>query len=171
MQDLVKAYNASPHRSLGGKLAPKDVNIRNLRLLWEIQKGLYPQKITQINPRLPRLKHDDYVRLSKAKKVFDKGNLPNWTEEVFQVSDIIRKFKPIQYKVKDYNGEVVDGSFYRAELQKIDKPISYMIEAILGSRRRAGNTEYLIKWHGYGAQFNSWQILDKQTVKHIQKRR
>ena len=169
LQDFVSAYNSAPHRSLHG-LAPNQVNDENKDELWRIQEGLPPAKVTQSNPTLPELQVGDYVKLSKAKHVFAKGYLPNWTEEVFQVATVNNVFQPTQYTVKDYGGNLIEGSFYRAELQKVVKPQTYMIEAILGERKRAGKIEYLIKWLGYSADFNTWEQLDKQSAKIIKRR-
>src|SRR5277367_7102241 len=76
------------------------------------------------------LKVRDHVRLSKVKNVFCKGYLPSWTEEVFTVSEL-HNTSPPQVKVKDYNGEVVQGSFYLEEVQLVDKPATYRIERII----------------------------------------
>jgi transposase InsO family protein len=169
LQDFVSAYNNAPHRSLYG-LAPNQVDEENMHELWLIQEGLAPAQVTRRNPVLPELHVGDYVRLSKAKRVFAKGYLPSWTEEIFQVIQVIDKFQPVEYKVQDYGGNLIEGSFYRAELQKVAKPQTYMIEAILGERKRAGGKiEYLVKWLGYSSEFNTWEHLDKQTVKIIKR--
>ena len=69
----------------------------------------------------PTFKIGDSVRISKYKrKTFDKGYTPNWTEEVFVISEI-QPTDPITYKVKDLNGEEIKGTFYREELQKTDQ--------------------------------------------------
>ena len=105
--------------------------------------------------------------------MFAKGYLPRWTEEVFQVSRIIDWYQPVEYRVTDWHGEEVHGSFYRAELQKVNKPVTYMIEQIIRHRknRQTARDEYLIKWLGYGPQFNTWEHLDKQTVRSLRMRR
>ena len=146
---------------------------RNTRMLWLQQEGLAPQRVTLRNPTLPPLRVDDYVRLSKSKQVFAKGYLPSWTEKVFQVSRIIDQHEPVEFKVKDWHGEEVQGSFYRAELQKVSKPVTFMIERIIRRRRnrQTAQYEYLIKWFGYGPQFNTWEHLDKQTVRTLKTRR
>ena len=68
--------------------------------------------------RVRDLEIGDRVRISKYKrKTFDKGYTPNWTEEVF-IIDQIQWTNPITYKIKDLNGELIKGTFYREELQK-----------------------------------------------------
>ena len=174
LQDFVRAYNNAPHRSLNkGRLAPAQVTIENVDMLRRKHEAVPPQKVTQRNPSsMPKLKVGDYVRLLKAKRHFDKGYLPNWTEEVFQVVKVITKFKPTQYKVQDWSRHTIEGSFYRGELQKVSKPETFMIEAIVRQRRRRadGETEYLVKWYGYPPEFNTWEVLDKQLVNVIRRR-
>src|SRR6266852_4716178 len=109
------AYNASIHRSLG--MPPVNVTEDVEHELWTRQEAKGPQKVT---PREPKtlFKVDDEVRLSKAKQVFEKGYLPNWTEEIFTVSQVLNTV-PVQHKVKDYRNEEIVGSFYGPELQKV----------------------------------------------------
>jgi hypothetical protein len=79
-----------------------------------------------------KFKVGDHVRISRAKHVFEKGYVPNWTEEVFIVDKRIRKLPPI-YKVKDLNGEEVQSVFYEQELQKVrvDSSKEYRIDKIV----------------------------------------
>ena len=98
----------------------------------------------------------DEVRLSKAKQVFDKGYLPNWTEETFTVSQVMNTL-PIQYKVRDYRNEEIVGSFYGPELQKVVRPERYAIERVIRRRRvRGGRMQYFVKWLDFGDEHNSW---------------
>ena len=59
----------------------------------------------------------DNVRITKKKNVFDKGYTQRWTEEVFKISKIQLTI-PVTYKISDYNGEEIQGSFYEQELKK-----------------------------------------------------
>ena len=105
---------------------------------------------------IPPLKVGDRVRISKKKKTFEKGFTPNWTEEVFIVSDV-RSTLPLTYKIKDLKGEDIKGSFYRQELQKAKQEI-YRIDKVLKKRTKAngGVKEVYVKWKGYSSDFNSW---------------
>ena len=79
-----------------------------------------------------------------------------WSHEVFNISEIKRTY-PTTYGVKDYKGEVVQGSFYKSELQRVDKSNSiYQIEKVIDTRKRRSQTEYLVKWQGYPNEANSW---------------
>ena len=56
------------------------------------------------------------------------------------------------YKIRDDAGEVIQGSFYAQELQKVNDSGVYRIRRVL---RRKGN-KALVAWEGYSDQFNSW---------------
>ena len=62
----------------------------------------------------------DRVRISKVKRMFEKSYLPNFTKEMFTISKRFARQVPV-YKLKDDAGEVLDGTFYEAELQKVIK--------------------------------------------------
>ena len=162
LQDFVQSYNNSTHRSIG--MAPSNVNKDNEMELWEKQEETGPQSVTKRNPSF-KFQIGQHVRLSKYKQVFDKGYLPNFTEEIFTISKILNT-DPIQYKVDDYNGEEVDGSFYAAELQLVDKPNSYAIEKVIKTRTHGGVKQYFVKWKGYPPSFNSW-IDNVMTINNM----
>ena len=71
----------------------------------------------------------DKVRISKKKRTFEKGYTPNWTEELF-VIDKQLDTSPVTYKLKDLNGENIEGSFYEPELQKSCQQV-FTIEKVL----------------------------------------
>ena len=103
----------------------------------------------------PKFLIGDNVRIAKKKKIFDKGYTEKWTEEVFKISKIQLTI-PMTYKITDYNGEEIQGSFYEQELQKTKRDI-FRIETII----RQGNNS-LVKWLGYNDSFNSW--VENKTV-------
>ena len=77
----------------------------------------YEPFCTRKSPRrLPRFKVGDHVRLTRAKNVFEKGYEENWTEEVFTVTKVVLSRPPV-YKLKEYDGTKVKGTFYEQELQ------------------------------------------------------
>ena len=55
------------------------------------------------------------------------------------------------YKITDYNGEVIEGSFYEEELQKTSQDV-FRIAKILNRR----GDKSLVKWMEYSDAFNSW---------------
>ena len=65
----------------------------------------------------PKFSIGDNVPITKKKYVFDKGYTQRWTEDVFKISKIQLTI-PVTYKITDYNGEEIQGSFYEQELLK-----------------------------------------------------
>ena len=64
---------------------------------------------------------------------------------------------PLVYKLKDYDGEELKGTFYDKELQKVLKQDDIdEVEKILKKRGRGRNIQYFVKWAGYPNKFNSW---------------
>ena len=139
---LLKAYNNSYHRSI--KTKPSLVNKDNEGDVW---KTLYESKTKSSSVKSSKYNVGDRVRISKAKQIFEKGYLPNWTEEVFNVKQAKKRDVPV-YDLIDDQGETVLGTFYEQELQKVDKGKEdvYRVEKVLKKRKRGGKTEYFVKF-------------------------
>ena len=90
--------------------------------------------------------------------MFEKGATANWSEEVFEVSEILPT-QPITYKLRDLAGEDIQGGFYNEQLQKTELSI-YRIDKVLRKRKRNGVNEVLVRWSGYPDKFNQWLPAD-----------
>ena len=156
VQHLVDSYNASYHRSIG--MSPTEVNVVNQEKVWQRLYG--NEKTSTIEPGL---KVDDRVRISKAKRMFKKGYLPNWSDEIFTVKSVHRTDPPV-YRLIDDQGSQIEGTFYEPELQKVvvTKDKVYRIEKVLQQRKRGRKAQVLVKWLGYPESFNSW--MDKSSL-------
>ena len=65
-------------------------------------------------------KKGQMVRISKFKGAFDKGYIPNWSEEHFLVQS--DKSTPRRvFKLIDKGGQELKGSWYPEEVQEIAK--------------------------------------------------
>ena len=151
LQDLVRGYNRSYHRSI--KRAPDQVTQANSEEVWEIlygKKGKFKK---------PQFKVRDRVRLNKKFRVFKKGYLPGWTEEVFVIRSVKRGKVPT-YKVEEWDGDLVKGTFYEQDLQKVNVEDDdlFRIEKIV---KRKGN-KVLVRWKGWPVKYDSW--LEKKDV-------
>ena len=141
LQDLLDSYNSSHHRSID--MAPNHVNVLNQEIVWQTLYG-QPEP-----PAKQKFFVGDRVRLSKTRRTFWKSYLPNWTDEIFTVFKC-RQGNPWVYEVKDDEGQILEGTFYAEELQKVvKKDRVYKIEAILEERKRGRGTKLLVKWKGY----------------------
>ena len=97
---------------------------------------------------------DDKVRISRMKAIFEKGYLPNWSEELYIV-DKVQKTIPVTYKLKTSLGEEIEGSFYEKELQKSHQEV-YRVEKVMRKKKINGVEHALVKWSGYSEKHNQW---------------
>lgn len=95
--------------------------------------------------------------MHKGKKIFDKGYKANWSIEIFTVTERLPRRPPV-YRLKDQQGEMIEGVFYEPELQEVEKEDDvYQIEKVLKRRKlKGGVPEVFVKWRGYADKFNSW---------------
>lgn len=145
LPELIHQYNNKIHRSI--KMRPNDVNIAQEEKLVKMlnTSNKYPRKKS-------KFKVGDHVRISKYKGVFEKGYTPNWSVEIFTI-DEVQKTKPVTYKIRDYENEILEGCFYEFELLPVKYSDVYLVEKIL---RRRGKKVY-VKWLGFDSTHNSWE--------------
>ena len=148
LQDFVHSYNNTHHRSIG--MTPSQVNTKNQEEVWQRLYG-------HDGKGVPKFRVSNRVRISKFKRLFEKGYMANWSEEMFTIHEVHPSDPPV-YRLIDDLGEVLDGTFYEPELQKVSVPIDkvYRVESVLQRRKVGRRTEVLVKWYGYPSQFNSW---------------
>nr|DAC81401.1 TPA_asm: integrase [Pimephales minnow adintovirus] len=157
LQDIMQGYNSSYHRSI--RMRPLDVSRDNEG---QVFQNLYGTAKNTEKPDF-KFKVGDVVRISKVRGPFTKGYEQNYTEEFFTVSSRIPRQPPV-YRLRDYDGEALDGVFYGKELQKIivSKNKSFKVEKILGQKKQGKSTLVLVKWLGWPSKFNSY--VDKKTL-------
>jgi hypothetical protein len=127
LPDLLTSYNTAIHSSIG--VSPINVTRENEHELWLRQERKGPQRVTQRDVNTV-FTVGDQVRISVAKGPFGKGYLPNWTEQIYTVNEVLPT-KPMQYKLHDEHNVLIKGSFYSAELQKVIPPERYAVERVI----------------------------------------
>lgn len=152
LDDFAYSYNRTYHRSIG--MAPNDVNSSNQESVWRKLYGF--REATQ-----PELAVGLAVRISKNRNRFEKSARANWQKEIFYIAEALKGDPPV-YRLRDYGGESIEGRFYREELQPVKEPQTWRIEKIIRRRKRSGTVQYLVRWLGYGSQFDSW--IDKKDI-------
>src|SRR6218665_3562718 len=138
LESIVARYNETIHSSI--KIYPKDAFMKkNKTIVW-----INLNSINNLNsePIKPKFSVCDKVRITKKKTTFEKGYTARWSEEIFTVTKILYTDPPT-YKISDYNGEEIQGTFYEQELQKTTQAI-FMIEKIIRKRGKKS----LVKWLG-----------------------
>jgi len=156
IDSIVHSYNNTIHSSIN--MPPAKVNESNSRALYERvyipilnKRAAHPVHFSFLN--------GDFVRLSRVDTPFKRGYQEQWTEEIFQVYNRIPSHPP-RYKVKDLTGDVIKGSFYQQELQKVHvkdpDDIVYKIDRVISTKTVKGQKLSLVKWYGYSDKFNSY---------------
>lgn len=154
LDQMVGTYNKSRHRSI--KMSPIEASKKKNES--EVYENLYSKELPDTKTKY---KVGDFVRITVKQGVFSKGYTPNWTEEVFKITDV-QNTNPPTYKLTDMKDEPIQGSFYEQELQPTTQEI-FRIEKVIRSRVRDGKKEMYVKWKGYDKAFNSWIPFNTST--------
>lgn len=133
LQDVVKSYNSTVHRTI--KMRPIDVT--------PTTRINFPYQIVKLGKK-KKFKIGDHVRISKAKSIFDKSYNINWTPEIFQIYRA-QNTSPTTYLIKDYYGRPIAGSFYEQDLLKVKYKDHYLIAKTL---KKKGD-KIRVKWLGH----------------------
>ena len=88
----------------------------------------------------------DKVRLNKKFRPVKKGYLPGWTEEVFLVKQIYTTKPVVTYKLMEWDGSPIKGTFYEPDLQEVNVADDslFRIDQVL---KRKGK-QVFVSWRG-----------------------
>jgi hypothetical protein len=121
LQKFAGSYNKTYHRTIG--MPPNKVtNGKETNLWW---KMYWPIKVSSESKSKTiwkpfRFKVGDKVRITYIRNIFTREYEEKWTGEIFKATQrIMRGGLPI-YRLKDFHDEVIKGTFYQLELQKVD---------------------------------------------------
>ena len=161
LPDVINTYNNTEHSSI--KMTPKKAhNLKDdeIKYLYNYQNKRNPKQ----NDHPAKFKVGDYVRVNRKKGTFEKGYEQGWTTEIFKIFKSLDTI-PWTYNIEDLKGRKYDGGFYEQELQLTQqKPgKAFTIEEELETRGTGADQEVLVKWQGYGKEYNSW--VKASTIK------
>ena len=111
---FIEFYNQHHHRSI--TMSPNDArDTANHKYLRDILfKRFYDRPVKKAKYAI-----NDEVRIHKYSSLFTKKSKnTNYTEEIFTIAEIINT-RPIVYKIKDNDGELIKGTFSEWELVKV----------------------------------------------------
>lgn len=157
LDELITGYNNSIHRIT--KMRPVDVSEENQEELWN---RLYGEDLKSKSHF--KFEIGDTVRISRMKDIFEKVYTPNWSREHFRI--IARRgTNPVTYKLKDVAGEIISGSFYEPELQKIQAPsveTNYPIDIIRRKKLKNNKMKFYVHYRGWPNTFDEW--IDAENI-------
>lgn len=139
---MIYAYNHSEHRGLGRK---KPIDVTD-----DDDDDDDTQYFIKQQPK-QKYKIGQFVRISRISTTpFIKNFDNNWSDEVFQITEINTRQSPVMYVIRDEDENIIQGKFYEQELQVLpEKPSIYRIKSILKTKGRGQYKQYLVEWHGY----------------------
>ena len=98
----------------------------------------------------------DSVRIFKERGTFHRGYMEDFTEEFFTVSKVLKNLPVPRYKLKEYNGEELVGSFFEDELVRYEAPEFYQID-VIKTRGKGRKKEYLVHYRGWPSSYDEWK--------------
>jgi hypothetical protein len=159
LDNLIKYYNDKTHSTIG--MSPNDASLKkNYETVLQNTLDSQPKLIK----KKPKFKINDVVRISRVKGIFEKGFHPNWSQETFEIVEVLNT-NPITYKLKDMKNEILEGSFYSEELQKTKLKDTLLVESILKEKSVKGKKQYYVKFLGLSNKFNKW--LSAEDLKEL----
>ena len=164
LDKIVTAYNRHQHRGLN-MLTPLEVHrytspIQTQQHFHRVHSKWYKDRLR--NPRPVSLGVGDAVRITVADKTFRRGFLYQNTEEIFTIARVDTSQPIPGYYLKDLDGEIVKGIFYREELVKTILPSTFAID-IIKRRTRNKRREALVHYRGYSNKHDRWMPLSEIT--------
>ena len=162
LQKTVKSYNQTHHRSLG--TTPSSIT-KDKEGESRLQQYLLRKKTPE------RLKKYIYkvgqsVRISHIRHVFDRQVSQKWSGELFIIDKRFKREGIPIYKLRDWSGEDIEGSFYESELQavNVDEMTEYRVEKVLKRRTINKRKEVLVRWLHWPPKYDSW--IPEVDLKH-----
>ena len=179
LEHITTNYNNTYHTSIN--MAPKEVNSENQDQVWanqylipalkqdqkqtklclkkEVDENKKPlQKKKKKKQIVYKFKIGDHVRISFKRGSFERVFSQKFSGEIFRVAKRYTRQDVPVYRLEDLKSELLEGSFYQNELQKVtfDENKEYKVEKILKSRKVRGKKEVLVRWLHWPPKFDEW---------------
>jgi hypothetical protein len=159
LQGFADSYNKTFHNTID--IEPINVTQRNeeeTRVSTFLSREKHTGNPLSVSKQPYKFKIGDKVRVTHISNLFTRQYDMQWSGEIFIITKrFLRSSLPV-YKLKDFNDEEIQGTFYQSELQKVDTDEDnlWKIEEILKSKGSGQNKQYFVKWLHWPSKFNSW---------------
>ena len=98
----------------------------------------------------------DKVRVSYHHSTFERAYNAKWSSEIFKIQRRYNRQNQPMYKLADWFNNPQKGTFYQAELQKVesDEDSLFLIDKVIKYKGRGKSKEDLVSWKGWPDKFN-----------------
>ena len=128
-------------------MPPAKVGKNNGRSIWWY--SYWPRNGENFCLKPYKFKVGHNVRVPYSKGIFDREYDFKWSGEIFKVKAHYKRDRINVYRLKDFLDEDIKGSFYEAELQKVeenDENRRWKVSKVLKTRKTKGRKEHLVRW-------------------------
>ena len=155
LDSAMKIYLNRTHRTI--KMSPLEGEKEENE---PIIRRIYFEKYMKVHKKKqnPKFAVGEKVRIFKERGKFHRGYMEDFTEEVFTVSHVDTNLPVPRYRLKEYDGKDIVGSFFQNELVHYQPEDFYKID-ILDERGRGKKKEVLVSYRGYPSHYNEWKLL------------
>ena len=165
LPELVRTYNDRPHRSLAYEFSPNQADLPENE---ETVAGIHDARYRRVTPKRPRFKVGDKVRVKTQAKSNISPDRRAYAEqfrgEYFTIEEVKTNLPIPMYILRsDDRGDVLQGSFYAEEIQRV-RPVRYKIDTILARRRVRGRNMLKVKWKYFDQPEHVEWIYEDQLV-------
>ena len=94
----------------------------------------------------PKFSVGDSVRIYKERGTFHRGYMEDFTTEIFSIVEVLLNLPVPRYKIKEYNGDEVVGSFFEDELVRYDPPEFYEIDVITALNKESAFSVHKVRY-------------------------
>lgn len=151
---LLDAYNHTIHRTT--KKRPVDVNEDNEHEVFQNTYGVSSMReYLKRKEKSPSLAIGANVRVPYKKETFQRGYYPQWTDQVFTVSNIQKGRRNAMYKLAHHDGTELRPRHYKEQIQRIT-PVTYRVDKIVKRKTINGKLMYYVSFIGYPPKYNEW---------------
>jgi hypothetical protein len=161
---LLHTYNTRYHRTI--KMSPNEAEEEKNadRLLRNVTDEYARRK-----RRKPRFSRGELVRVLKKKGSFARSYDDTYGEPHFRIAEIFTRMPIPQYAVEDLRGVRRRGRLYAEQMQRVHNPDSiYKVEKIIKRRTRRRVKQALVRWLGYGPEFDTW-LPETDVADHFER--
>ena len=162
---ITESYNRSYHRSI--KRSPASVKSSDSAELWKRLYEITSPRKKRVSVRISDFKYKvgDLLRVSYQRRAFQREYDERWSRELFVINERFMTENIPQYRLKDYAGEIVSGTFYQNQLKKAYEQVFYLVEKVLRTKKLGRQKQYLVRWRGWPPKYDTW--IDERDFRSL----